>query len=375
MQPWPIASVFGQGEAMRQIAAVAAACIAISSAYSAQAISPISLYKDEHWLLHLHERDPLPFCMLMAAPLANGEPLRRLVVYVDGTANIARIEVNYPPQQYLAPNRPTTVVVNLGPAFTRSIKFRLLLHSSYPIIAARLSLSELEDIRLALDEAIGDVSVRFENGEIWRFPPRQDRKLATAAAACGKSAVLTDSPPGQDDDVMRCERHLSGCADAVPVVQPTIGEFLMKLGRFYISAAYLQYLFSRGNEYLGKDRYDQAIEYYDRIIQIDPGFEKVFNQRGIAHLRSGRYDHAFRDFDQASRLKPTFATAFGNRGLVYNQRGEYGRAIRDFDRAIRFDPKNWQTFRGRGIAKKATGDIVGGDADLDTALRLRFTRP
>ena len=360
---------------MRQIAALAAACIAISSAYSAQAISPISLYKDEHWLLHLHERDPLPSCMLMAAPLANGEPLRRLVVYVDGTANIARIEVNYPPQQYLAPNRPTTVVVNLGPAFTRSIKFRLLLHSSYPIIAARLSLSELEDIRLALDEATGEVTVRFENAEIWRFPPRQDRKLASAAAACWKSVVLTDLAPSEDEDVTRCERHLSGCAEAVPTAQPRIGEALMEYGRIYIKVVYLQYLFSRGNEYLVKDRYDRAIEYYDRIIRVDPRFEKVFNQRGIAYLRNRQFDHAFSDFDQATRLEPTFATAFGNRGLVYNQRGEYRRAIRDFDRAIRLEPKNWQFLRGRGIAKKATGDIAGGDADLDMALRLRLTRP
>jgi tetratricopeptide (TPR) repeat protein len=357
---------------MRPIPILTAACLALSSASSAQATSPISLYKDEHWLLHLHQFDPLPTCMLMATPTSNGELRRRLVVYVNGKANIARIEIAYPPQQYLAPNYPTTVAVDLGSTFAaRSIRFRLLLHSTYPMIAARLSLSELEDIRLSLGGATGDMSMRFDNGETWRFPPPQERKLAPAAADCWTSAAVTDLPPGQDDDAMRCERHLSGCDYAAPATHPRLDNPLLRLGQLFVIAARMQYLFSRGNDHLHKGEYDRAIEYYDRAIRVDPSFDRVFNHRGLAYFRSRDYERAFSDFDAATRLNPTSATAFGNRGLVYNQRHQYQLAIRDCDRAIRLDAKNWQFFSCRGIAKRASGDTAGGEADLERARQLR----
>ena len=62
------------------------------------------------------------------------------------------------------------------------------------------------------------------------------------------------------------------------------------------------------------------------------------NNRGNAYIRKGEYEQAIKDYDEAIKLMPNFAKALNNRGVAYQKRADYDRAMQDFDAAINIDP-------------------------------------
>lgn len=90
---------------------------------------------------------------------------------------------------------------------------------------------------------------------------------------------------------------------------------------------------NRGIAYAMKRQCDQAIQDYDRAIELDHRDAVTFVNRAGAYVRQGDYDRAVQDYDQPIRLDPTNAAAFDNRGIDYGRKGEYDRAIQDFDQA------------------------------------------
>jgi tetratricopeptide (TPR) repeat protein len=106
--------------------------------------------------------------------------------------------------------------------------------------------------------------------------------------------------------------------------------------------------FNRGNEYLNKERYDQAIADFTQVIRIDPNYADAYNQRGSAYINKGDADRAIADFNQVIRLEPNNALAYLWRGVSYQdkylsqgyKREDLDRAFADRDRAFQLDPNS-----------------------------------
>lgn len=127
---------------------------------------------------------------------------------------------------------------------------------------------------------------------------------------------------------------------------------------------------NRGIAYAMKRQCDQAIQDYDRAIELDHRDAVTFVNRAGAYVRQGDYDRAVQDYDQPIRLDPTNAAAFDNRGIDYGRKGEYDRAIQDFDQAIRLDPRFAAAFDNRGVAYGGKGQYNRTIQDFDEAIRL-----
>jgi tetratricopeptide (TPR) repeat protein len=94
--------------------------------------------------------------------------------------------------------------------------------------------------------------------------------------------------------------------------------------------------------------------------------------------RQQDWDHcigveALEDYDRAIELNPRYLIAIDNRGIVYVMLGQYDRAIEDFNAALQISPRTASSLYGRGVAKSKKGDMVGADADIAEALRLQPT--
>ena len=63
--------------------------------------------------------------------------------------------------------------------------------------------------------------------------------------------------------------------------------------------------------------YQLAVKYYQRALQLRPGFEKLLNSLGICYLKLNRVTDAKESFEQALKRNPEFAPAWFNLGLVY----------------------------------------------------------
>jgi tetratricopeptide (TPR) repeat protein len=145
---------------------------------------------------------------------------------------------------------------------------------------------------------------------------------------------------------------------------------------------------TRGNAFLKKQEYGQAIRDYDDSIRLNPSYSKAFNDRGIAYKRTQELDRAIGDFDEAIRLNPGYAIAFANRAQTYQQKGELDRAARDYGEAVRLKPQYEQVIKvqpqleddwkrlfeivqnERCWTRAVLGDLQAAVADCTEALRL-----
>lgn len=79
-----------------------------------------------------------------------------------------------------------------------------------------------------------------------------------------------------------------------------------------------------------RGQHDQAIPYYNKAIEINPGFANAYFSRGVALAEGkGEYDEAISDYNKAVEIDPGFAKAILLRGVAYYYKGEYDKAWAD----------------------------------------------
>jgi len=127
---------------------------------------------------------------------------------------------------------------------------------------------------------------------------------------------------------------------------------------------------NRGNAYDDKGNYKMAIRDYERAMELNPELAWAYNNRGLVYAKKGEYDLAIRDYDRAIELNPELAVAYNNRGIVYYSKGDYNLAIRDYDRAIDLNPEYAEAYYNCGIVYYSKGDYNLAIREYDRAINL-----
>ncbi len=96
-------------------------------------------------------------------------------------------------------------------------------------------------------------------------------------------------------------------------------------------------------------KYEQAIEWYSRSINLDPYNVDAYLGRGYAYEKLGQYDKALSDYTQVVTRKPRDPQARFVRGLLYDVLGETDKAIQDYSAAIDLKPDFADAYYYRGM--------------------------
>jgi cytochrome c-type biogenesis protein CcmH/NrfG len=72
-----------------------------------------------------------------------------------------------------------------------------------------------------------------------------------------------------------------------------------------------------GNEYFDSNQFMDAIEAYDKALEIQPNSPDVLTDQGVMFKRLGWFDRAIGNFNKANEIDPTHATSVYNLGVVY----------------------------------------------------------
>ena len=59
------------------------------------------------------------------------------------------------------------------------------------------------------------------------------------------------------------------------------------------------FYFDRALNYERVDDYENAIQDYDRAIQLDPSYASAYYNRGYSYYKLGQYQPAIQDYDKA----------------------------------------------------------------------------
>lgn len=124
----------------------------------------------------------------------------------------------------------------------------------------------------------------------------------------------------------------------------------------------------RGVAYARRQQPKEAIEDFNRAIQLYPEYAALYNNRGNVLLGLGAVREAHRDFDRALLLAPGYAAAYSNRAGALMRLGEVDQAIADYTKAIALVPASVAALNGRGRAHLAAQRPHGAIRDFTRAV-------
>ena len=88
-----------------------------------------------------------------------------------------------------------------------------------------------------------------------------------------------------------------------------------------------------GNAFLLKGQLKEAVDQYDKALEINTDYPEAHSNLGVALFQMGENEKAFYNFQEALRLDPNYAIAIYNRGLAAQTLGRTDEADRYFARA------------------------------------------
>ena len=103
-------------------------------------------------------------------------------------------------------------------------------------------------------------------------------------------------------------------------------------------------------------KYEEAIECYKEVIEINPEIEQAYTNIGAALNYLNRKKEAIPYLKKAIEINPRFATGYLNLGNTYFKMGENDKAMKCFAQAETFDP----TLRSHALSSKAATLIEAG---------------
>ena len=78
-------------------------------------------------------------------------------------------------------------------------------------------------------------------------------------------------------------------------------------------------LFKKGLEATFKHEYEEAIQYFDKVLEIDPNNVDALNNKAAALTKLAKYDEAIQYFDKVLEIDPNNAIALSNKKIVINR--------------------------------------------------------
>jgi tetratricopeptide (TPR) repeat protein len=130
---------------------------------------------------------------------------------------------------------------------------------------------------------------------------------------------------------------------------------------------------NRGNALMDLGHPDEAVKDFDRAIALSPNYGAAHNNRGNAHAALGQYDQAFQDYRKAVELMPQSAVPFNGRGEAHEALKRYHAAVRDLTRAVTLNPKYAAAYHNRADAYLAV-EMYKEAAD-DATQAINFQPP
>ncbi|SEF39199.1 tetratricopeptide repeat protein [Nitrosomonas ureae] len=99
-------------------------------------------------------------------------------------------------------------------------------------------------------------------------------------------------------------------------------------------------LYQLGREYYQKKEYAEAINVYEKSIELMPENYDAYNNLGVIYSILGEDELALHFIKEAIRLAPTLSYLHNNLGYSLLKQGYNSEAAGAFERALQLDPEN-----------------------------------
>jgi tetratricopeptide (TPR) repeat protein len=127
--------------------------------------------------------------------------------------------------------------------------------------------------------------------------------------------------------------------------------------------------FQAGVDRLSEERYEQAVEAFNRAIELDPEFAEAYNQRGLAYLFLGQLEQAISDYKTALAFMPSHFPAMEGLGHAYTHLDQLPQAYQCYRQALTINPRLEGVRSALQRIEQKLGSSAGAEDEVLTRVR------
>ena len=131
-------------------------------------------------------------------------------------------------------------------------------------------------------------------------------------------------------------------------------------------------LIKKADSLCNEKEYKKAIEYYDKIIELNPGIYSVCYSKGIILDSMEIFEEAVKCYDEAIKINPFEDKFYSSKAYSLDCLFKYEEAIVCYDEAIRLNPKEAITYNNKGYALLLLDKYEEAIKCFDKAIELNF---
>ncbi|MFQ5584492.1 MAG: tetratricopeptide repeat protein, partial [Calditrichia bacterium] len=129
-------------------------------------------------------------------------------------------------------------------------------------------------------------------------------------------------------------------------------EHYLKAIRLKPNAVYYQNI---ADVYREIKNFDEAIDYYNEAIALNPKYDKAYNSLGVTYDSQKEYDKAIEYYQQAISINPGDFIYHANMGDAYRGLQKWDDAIQCYKKALEINSDDDISYNGLGIAYSRKG--------------------
>ena len=113
-----------------------------------------------------------------------------------------------------------------------------------------------------------------------------------------------------------------------------------------------------------------AIQAYQKVIELDPNYIEAYNNLGIIYQEIGKPEEALKTYQKAVQINPRYEKAYNNMGIIFQLKGEDEKAMEAFKKVLSINPNHIGSHIHLGTLYKKKGQMEKGIESYQKALTI-----
>ena len=123
------------------------------------------------------------------------------------------------------------------------------------------------------------------------------------------------------------------------------------------------------------NRLDEAIKYYDKSLKINPNYISTLNNKAFALRTLNRLDEAIECYDKTLKINPNDFKAWNNKAFSLHELNRSDEAIECYDKALKINPNYFEAWANKGFTLENLDRIDEAVECYNKALTLSPNNP
>ncbi|MEM2920515.1 MAG: tetratricopeptide repeat protein [Candidatus Nitrosocaldus sp.] len=132
----------------------------------------------------------------------------------------------------------------------------------------------------------------------------------------------------------------------------------------------IQDLFKKGLNKMADENLEEAIQYFDLALRLDPNFVDAWIKRGYCFFHLNNYSQAITSYDKALAIEPNNTEAWNLKALAFYRMKNYDKAIECVNRVIDIDPNDGMAWYNKACYLSLAGKVEEAIDALKRAIEI-----